>query len=113
MFRLCVDLATRPLLPDDSNIELPPPNRKQRRDLGLRLAWLFEKNLLPSNLSELAACIREDANDGAHGGNRSKEDTEDLLDFTVSLLERLITEPAKLEAAGRRRSARRAPPDEK
>src|SRR5262249_52897934 len=37
MFRLCVDLATRPLLPPPEATDTPQPNSKQRRDLGLRL----------------------------------------------------------------------------
>jgi hypothetical protein len=38
MFRLAIDLSTRPLLPPE---DAPEPNRKTRRDLGLRLPWLF------------------------------------------------------------------------
>jgi hypothetical protein len=60
-------------------------------------------------LRELAKCIREDANDGAHVGNLSKEDAEDLLDFTTTLLERLFTEPRRLELANERRQQRRTP----
>jgi hypothetical protein len=82
---------------------------KQGRDLGLRLPWLFEHNLIPPALQELAKCIREDANDGAHVGNLSKEDAEDLLDFTTALLERLVTEPKRLEQAEARRKERRKP----
>jgi hypothetical protein len=108
MFRLCVDLTTRPLLPDPEDSTTPQPNSRQRRDLGLRLAWLFENGQLPLDLRELAKCIREDANDGAHVGNLTKEDAEDLLDFTTALLERLITEPKRLELAEARRKARRA-----
>jgi hypothetical protein len=52
---------------------------------------------------------REDANDGAHVGNLSKEDAEDLLDFTTTLLERLGTEPKRLERAEARRKQRRKP----
>jgi len=108
MFRLCVDLATRPLLPDPADAtKAQPPNNRTRRDLGLRLTWMFDNNILPSALRELAKCIREDANDGAHVGNLTKEDTEDLLDFAAALLERLITEPKKLELAEARRAARR------
>ena len=103
MFRLCVDLTTRPLLPAPEDNTTPQPNSKQRRDLSLRLTWLFDNGKLPSNLRELARCIREDANDGAHVGNLTKEDAEDLLDFTTALLERLITEPKKLELAEARR----------
>lgn len=108
MFRLCVDMATRPMLPNTDEENKPQPNSKQRRDLGLRLSWLFDNRILPESLRELAKCIREDANDGAHVGNLSKEDTEDLLDFTTILLERLITEPKRLELAEERRNERRA-----
>lgn len=107
MFRLCVDLATRPLLPDKDDKGGVQPNEKQRRDLGLRLPWLFDNHLLPDSLRELAKCIREDANDGAHVGNLGKPDAEDLADFTESLMERLYTEPEKLRLAQARRDARR------
>jgi Domain of unknown function (DUF4145) len=107
MFRLCVDLVTSPLLPDPGNDQEVQPNGKQRRDLGLRLAWLFEKGKLPLELRELAKCIREDANDGAHAGSLTKADAEDVLDFTEALLERLVTEPKRLEIAQQRRDLRR------
>lgn len=107
MFRLCVDLVTRPLLPDPGDDQTSQPNGRQRRDLGLRLAWLFESGKLPAELRELAKCIREDANDGAHAGTLTKEDAEDVLDFTEALLERLVTEPKRLEIAERRREDRR------
>src|ERR1700687_6065916 len=61
MFRLCVDLATRPLLPKPEETTAAQPNGKQRRDLGLRLRWLFENDQLAKALEELAGCIREDA----------------------------------------------------
>jgi hypothetical protein len=41
-------------------------------------------------------------------GYLTKDDAEDLLDFTTALLERLITEPKKLELAEARRQTRRA-----
>lgn len=107
MFRLCLDLATRSLLPDPSNTAQEQPNSKQRRDLGLRLHWLFEKRLLPEALRELAKCVREDANDGAHDGSLKKVDAEDLMDFASVLLERLYTEPKRLELAEARRKQRR------
>jgi hypothetical protein len=109
MFRLCVDLATRPLLPDPKDSGKLQPNEKTRRDLGLRLRWLFDNNFIPATLRELAKSIREDANDAAHLGNLSKEDAEDILDFTVQLLERLFTEPKQLELAHERRQQRRKP----
>jgi hypothetical protein len=106
MFRLCVDLATRPLLPDEE----PTLNRKTRRDLGLRLPWMFDKGLLPSDLRSLSTCVKEDGNDGAHAGNLGKPDAEDLLDFAYAFLERLYTEPKRLELAQERREKRRKTP---
>jgi len=105
MFRMCVDLATREMLPAGEAAGL---NAKTRRDLGLRLPWLFEHGHLPADLRDLSTCIREDGNDGAHAGTLTKEDAEDLLDFTRELLERLHTEPAKLRLVEERRKARRA-----
>lgn len=110
MFRLCVDLATRPLLPQG---EIQGLNPKVRRDLGLRVPWLIDSGLLPKELKELSMCIREDGNDGAHAGTLKKEDAEDLLDFTQALLERMFTEPERLRLAQERRSARRAEKDQR
>ncbi len=104
MFRMCVDLATRPMLPEGVIDGL---NAKIRRDLGLRLPWLFDNNVLPEGLRELSKCIREDGNDGAHAGTLEKEDAHDLLDFTRALLERIFTEPEKLKLAEERRKLRR------
>lgn len=104
MFRMCVDLATQPLLPQG---EAEGLNAKTRRDLGLRLPWLFRNGLLPEGLAELASCIKEDGNDGAHAGTLREEDAEDLLDFTRALLERRYTEPERLRLAKERRDQRR------
>ncbi|AEQ50983.1 hypothetical protein KKY_947 [Pelagibacterium halotolerans B2] len=60
-------------------------------------------------MQELSTCIHQDGNDGAHQGTLTKEDVDDLLDFTHALLTRLYTEPAKLQAAKARRDERRAP----
>jgi hypothetical protein len=62
MFRLVIDLTTRPLLPREGT---PGIKRKTRRDLGLRLPWLFENGRLPKELEGLSHCLREDGNDGA------------------------------------------------
>lgn len=105
MFRLCIDIATKSLLPatDDNGL-----NSKIRRSLGLRLPWMFDQGILPAAIKELSACIKEDGNDGAHDGSLKKDDAEDLLDFTFALLERMYTEPERLRLAKERREARRS-----
>lgn len=105
MFRLCIDLTTRGILPEEETEGL---NHRTRRDLGLRLPWLFDNQLLPESLRDLSNCVREDGNDGAHAGTLGKEDAEDLLDFTVILLERIYTEPERLRLAAERRAQRRS-----
>lgn len=105
MFRLCIDIATRAKLPEG---EVQGLNAKTRRDLGLRLPWLFDNHYLPEELRELSSCIKEDGNDGAHVGNLKKDDAEDLLDFTETLLERIYTEPERLRLAKDRRDSRRS-----
>jgi hypothetical protein len=104
MFRLSIDLATKTMLPEENENGL---NNKIRRSLGLRLKWLFDNKILTSALQELSTCIQEDGNDGAHQGILSKEDAEDISDFTYVLLERLYTEPYRLELAKQRREIRR------
>lgn len=104
MFRLCVDLATKSMLPAEDANGL---NSKTRRNLGLRLLWLFDQQLLPDALRELSSCIKDDGNDGAHEGSLTQEDAEDLLDFTAAILERLYTEPERLRLAKERREKRR------
>ncbi|WP_232834592.1 DUF4145 domain-containing protein [Rhodoferax ferrireducens] len=104
MFRLSVDLATQELLPPAS--EVGGPNGRQRRDLGLRLQWLFDNGKLPEELHDLAHCIKEDGNDGAHRGTLSEADAEDMLDFTVHLLERRYTLPKRILDAAARRAER-------
>lgn len=104
MFRLCIDLATRAMLPKEDTKGL---NAHVRRNLGLRLPWLFDNGVLPESLRELSSCIKEDGNDGAHQGTLSKEDADDILDFTYVLLERIYTEPKRIELARERRDARR------
>lgn len=108
MFRLTIDLVTHPLLPPEGE-EPPGLNRRVRRDLGLRLPWLFANGLLPRELEDLSHCIREDGNDGAHAGTLTREDALDLQDFCAALLERLFTEPERLRLAAERRAKRRAP----
>ncbi len=104
MFRLCVDRATQDLLPGPS--EATNISTRQRRDLGLRLQWLFDNKLLPEDLHSLAQCIKEDGNDGAHRGSLTATDVEDMLDFTTHLLERRYTIPGRVADATARRAAR-------
>lgn len=108
MFRLCIDLATELMLPNENTDGL---NAAIRRSLGLRLEWLFNTGRLPEALRELSAAVKDDGNDGAHEGTLTKDDAEDLLDFATALLERLYTEPERLRLAKERREARKAPKD--
>ena len=48
MFRLCLDLATKSLLPEDAE----GLNNRVRRNLGVRLPWLFDNQILPDGLRE-------------------------------------------------------------
>jgi integrase len=99
-------LATKGMLPSDDDTQ--GLTWKVRRDLGLRLPWLFNAGLVPESLRELSTCIKEDGNDGAHAGSLTSDDANDLLDFTSMLLERLYTEPERLRQASQRRSERRS-----
>lgn len=107
MFRLCLDFATKSLLLEDNVDGL---NGKIRFSLGLRLEWLFRTGRLPPVLEELAACVKDNGNDGAHDGTLSQVDAEDLQDFTFELLERLYTDPKRLEIARERRRQRHEKP---
>ncbi|WP_205470491.1 DUF4145 domain-containing protein [Breoghania sp. L-A4] len=103
MFRSAIDLATKTLLPAEDE----EPNNRIRRSLGLRLEWLFDNNRLPAELKDLAECIQQDGNDGAHDGTLTEADVSDLKDFAYELLERLYTYPKRLEIARERRDLRR------
>jgi len=104
MFRLCIDKISKSLLPEEITNGL---NYRTRRDLGLRLPWLFDNGRLPENLRDLSMCVKEDGNDGAHAGSLSNKDAEDLLEFTIILLERIYTEPERIKIAQKRREKRR------
>lgn len=106
MLRLALDLATKSLLPN-VNTDEPQPNKHQRGKLAARLGWLFEQNKLPHALQELADCVREDGNDGAHDGTLTKDEADDLLDFTIEILRKVYTEPERLRLAKERREQRR------
>jgi len=104
MFRLCIDLATKKILPEENVDGL---NSTIRRSLGLRLKWLFDNNKLPVALKDLSLCVKDDGNVGAHEGTLKEEDAEDLIDFTYALLDRIYTEPEKLRLAKERQKQRR------
>jgi hypothetical protein len=107
MFRLCLDLATRGMLPEADCTGL---NNKIRRSLGLRLEWLFDNNLLPAALRELSQCVKDDGNDGAHEGILDGEDAEDLNEFAYLMLERIYTEPQRIALAKDRMKQRKLKP---
>ncbi|MCT7911120.1 DUF4145 domain-containing protein [Arcobacter lacus] len=103
MFRLCLDKATKDLVPNEDTNGL---NNKIRRSLGLRLEWLINNNYISESLEDLMSCIKDDGNDGAHEGIVTKEVLEDIYEFTYILLERLYTEPKKVQLAKERREER-------
>jgi len=105
MFRLCIDLGTRALLPDKGE-----PDAGTRRSLGLRLQWLFKNGKLPEALRDLSMAVKDDGNDGAHEGTLTIADAQDLADFAIRLLSRMYTEPEELKLAKARHADRRKPP---
>lgn len=109
MFRLCVDLVTKPLLPDPSDQSVEQPKAHQRWNLKARIEWLLDQQKLPPELADLLDNLREDGNDGAHAGTLRQADVDDVADFTNLLLQRLFTDPVRLRLARERRDARRAP----
>lgn len=113
MFLLCIDKATKELLPKSDVSEL---NDEIRCKLNLRLSWLFDNGYLPEVLRNLSTCIKDNNDDSYnddsyHGlchGLWFATDAEDLLDFTCILLERIYTEPERLKVAQERRDQRHA-----
>ena len=105
MYRLCVDLTTKSLLPPEGTAD--GPNREQRHKLFNRLRWLFGQGRLPPSLEELSHCIREDGNDAAHDGTVGETEAGDLQDLAAHLLENVYTAPERLRRAAERRVARR------
>lgn len=102
MYRASIDIATKALLPDGEE-----PSNRVRRNLGLRLPWMFDNGILPKDVMRLAECIQQDGNDGVHDGTLTKMDAEDLHEFAYALLNRIYTEPEKVRAAEQRREERR------
>ena len=104
-FRLCLDLATKNLLPavDSEN----GPSKHERRNLAPRLRWLFDNSKLPEDMRDLSRAVKDNGDDGAHEGILNEHDAEDIYDFAFALLERLFTLPARIQAAQRRRDERK------
>ncbi len=71
------------------------------------MSWMFEHGKLPLALKDLAECVKDDGNDGAHEGILDQAAALDLEDFTYLLLERLYTEKERLAEAKKRREARK------
>ncbi|HFE9908094.1 TPA: DUF4145 domain-containing protein [Acinetobacter baumannii] len=104
MFRLCLDIVTKKIVEQNENLG---PTRENKKTIHSRLSWIFQNNILHRNLEELARCIKDDGNDGAHDGNIGKAEADDLLDFTVVLLDNVYTQPERIRLAQERRLQRR------
>jgi hypothetical protein len=98
MFRLCLDLDTKPLADQHSVTGM----------LGLRLAKLFQQQILPIDLEELSHCIKENGNDGAHDGTITKDEALDVMEFTISYLETRHTMPERIRLRRESREARKS-----
>jgi hypothetical protein len=98
MFRLCLDLDTKPLAQQHSITGM----------LGHRLVKLFKQNLLPIELEELSHCIKENGNDGAHDGTITKDEALDVMEFTISYLETRHTMPERIRLRREAREARKS-----
>ncbi|MDF2914249.1 MAG: hypothetical protein K0R96_2370 [Pantoea agglomerans] len=102
MYRLCLDFATKAMLPPEGE----EPNNRIRRSLGFRVEWLLNNGKLPEALRDLAECVKDDGNDGAHEGILDEKSALDLRDFSFLLLERIYTEVERIAEAKRRREQR-------
>ncbi len=108
MFRLCLDLTTKDMiqeLPENSKEGLTEHHRKI---LKPRLDWLFENKKLPEDLKDLVECIKDDGNVGVHDARLTRDDSFEILNFTVMLLEHIYTAPAKRKRAKEKRDQRKA-----
>lgn len=104
MFRLCLDIVTKDIVQKN---EALVPTRDDKKSIHTRLIWIFKHNLLNNALEDLSRCIKDDGNDGAHDGNLTKSEADDLLDFTYELLEQVYTQPERIRLAQIRRQERR------
>ncbi len=105
MFRQCVDLATKEMLPEQGEKGL---TKDKQGNLGPRITWLFDNKKLNERLKDLANCIKDDGNDGAHDGTLEEDDAEGLLNFTVMLLKDIYTTPAEIKEKKKKKENRKA-----
>ena len=98
MFRLCLELAVRELLPKQED---------WKKRLAEKLKQLFAEGKLPKDIEPLSSDIREDGNDAAHHGTLDAGAAEDMEDLTVEVLRRAFTETGRAKAAQARRDRRR------
>ena len=87
MFRLCIDIVKREMLPEG---DVEGLNARARRDLGLRLPWLFDHGNLPEACESYRLVCAKTVTTVPMQEPSTQEDAEDLLDFTIMLLERSI-----------------------
>lgn len=104
MFRLCLDIVTKDIVQKNEGLG---PTREDKKSIHTRLNWIFKHNLLNNALEDLSRCIKDDGNDGAHDGNLTNTEADDLLDFTYELLEQVYTQPERIRLAQIRRQERR------
>ncbi|MCH7336894.1 DUF4145 domain-containing protein [Acinetobacter sp. NIPH 2699] len=105
MFRLCLDMTTKHILKKNNNLE---PKSNDNKTIHNRLTWIFKNKIIADDLEELSRCIKDDGNDAAHDGTIGETEANDLLDFTYELLERVYTQPERVNLAKIRRSERRS-----
>ncbi len=89
MSRKTVDVATKELMKDEA---------AKIKDLAPRIDALARAGRLTEDLRAWAHQIRLDGNDAVHGDSFTKEQAEELLDFTELFLTYVYTLPARLAA---------------
>ena len=97
MFRLCLELATRKLLPEEMH----------KARLADKLKQLFAEGKLPQDLRPLSSVIKDDGNDATHHGTLDADAAADMEDFTIEILRKIYTEEGRAKAAQARRDKRR------
>ena len=102
MFRASIEQALKGSFSEELN-----KSPQKLFTLFSKVEYLNQCGLLSETLVELADCIREDGNDAVHECNVDANTAEDMQEFSVLILSKLYTEPAKLQLAKERREQRR------